>query len=147
MTITKYNGYLTDKMPQTFSTMLDRFFNETVNNRRQLADFTPNVDAFETENQYEFNVSLPGLSKEDISIDFQEGKLTIAGERKFNKEEENPNKKYHLLETQYGSFSRTFFLPDNVNPAQIDAHFENGILHVVVPKDEQKVKKHQIQIK
>ncbi len=90
---------------------------------------------------------MPGLSKEDINIDFQEGKLTIAGERKFKNEEENQNKKYHLLETQYGSFSRTFFLPDNVNPAQIDAHFENGILHVVVPKDEQKVKKHQIQIK
>lgn len=147
MTITKYNGYLTDKMPQTFSTMLDLFFNETVNNRRQLADFTPHVDAFETENQYEFHVSLPGLSKEDINIDFQEGKLTIAGERKFKKDEENQNKKYHLLETQYGSFGRTFFLPDNVNPAQIDAHFENGILHVVVPKDEHKVKKHQIQIK
>ena len=146
MTITKYNGYLTDKMPQTFSTMLDRFFNETVNKQRQLADFTPSVDAFETENQYEFNVFLPGLGKEDISIDFQEGKLTIAGERKFNREE-NPSKKYHLLETQYGSFSRTFFLPDNVNPAQIDAQFENGILHVVIPKDEQKVKKHQIQIK
>ncbi|MDQ4141625.1 MAG: Hsp20/alpha crystallin family protein [Bacteroidota bacterium] len=146
MTITKYNGYLTDKMPQTFSTMLDRFFNETVNSRRQLADFTPHVDAFETETQYEFNVSLPGLTKEDINIDFQEGKLTIAGERKFN-QEEGQNKKYYLLETQYGSFSRTFFLPDNVNPAQIEAHFENGILHVTVPKDEQKVKKHQIQIK
>jgi len=146
MTITKYNGYLTDKMPQTFSTMLDRFFNETVNNRRQLADFTPHVDAFETETQYEFNVSLPGLNKDDINIDFQEGKLTISGERKFN-QEESQNKKYHLLETQYGSFSRTFFLPDNVNPAQIDAQFENGILHVTVPKDEQKVKKHQIQIK
>ncbi|MDQ3292060.1 MAG: Hsp20/alpha crystallin family protein, partial [Bacteroidota bacterium] len=51
------------------------------------------------------------------------------------------------LETQYGAFSRTFFLPDNVNPAQIDAHFDNGILNVIVPKDEQKVKKHQIQIK
>ncbi len=146
MTITKYNGYLTDKMPQTFSTMLDRFFNETVNSRRQLADFTPHVDALETETQYEFNVSLPGLTKEDINIDFQEGKLTIAGERKFN-QEEGQNKKYYLLETQYGSFSRTFFLPDNVNPAQIEAHFENGILHVTVPKDEQKVKKHQIQIK
>src|SRR3712207_1232403 len=105
MTITKYNGYLTDKMPQTFSTMLDRFFNETVNNRRQLADFTPHVDAFETETQYEFNVSLPGLNKDDINIDFQEGKLTISGERKFN-QEESQNKKYHLLETQYGSFSR-----------------------------------------
>lgn len=147
MTITKYNGYLTDKMPQTFSTMLDRFFNETVNSRRQLADFVPHVDALETTGQYEFQVSLPGLKKEDISIDFQEGKLTIAGERKFKKEEDVQAKKYHLLETQYGSFSRTFFLPDNVNPAQIDAHFENGILHVVVPKDEQKVKKHQIEIK
>lgn len=146
MTITKYNGYLTDKMPQNFSTMLDRFFNETVNSRRQLADFTPHVDAFETNAQYEFNVSLPGLKKEDISIGFQEGKLTIAGERTFKKEEVQ-DKKYHLLETQYGSFSRTFFLPDNVNPVQIDAQFENGILHIVVPKDEQKVKKHQIQVK
>ena len=147
MTITRYNNNLTDRMPQTFSAMLDRFFNESVNTRRQLADFTPHVDAAETENQYEFYVSLPGLNKEDVSIDFQEGKLTIAGERKFKQQEEAKDKKYHLLETQYGSFSRTFFLPDNVNPAQINAQFENGILQVVVPKDEQKVKKHQIQIK
>lgn len=146
MTITRYNSHLTDRMPQTFSAMLDRFFNESVNTRRQLADFTPHVDAAETEKQYEFHVSLPGLNKEDVSIDFQQGKLTIAGERKF-KQEEAKDKKYHLLETQYGSFSRTFFLPDDVNPAQIDAQFENGILRVVVPKDEQKVKKHQIQIK
>lgn len=146
MTTTKYNGYLTDKTPQTFSTMLDRFFNDSVNNRRLLADFTPHVDASETGNQYEFHVSLSGLSKEDITIDFQEGKLTIAGERKF-KREEAKDKKFHLLETQYGSFSRTFFLPDNVNPAQIDAKFENGILQVIVPKDEQKVKKHQVEIK
>ncbi len=88
---------------------------------------------------------MPGLNKEDISIDFQEDKLTITGERKF-KREEAKDKKYHLLETQYGSFSRTFILPENVNPAQIDAQFENGILHVTVPKDEQKVRKHQIQI-
>jgi HSP20 family protein len=123
--------------------MLDRFFNESVNTRN-LADFTPHVDACETEKGYELELALPGVKAEDINIDFQEGRLTITGERKLERKEDG--RRYHMLETQYGSFSRTFYLPDKVNPDKISAHFEDGVLLVNVPKDELKTMKRQINI-
>ncbi|OKL39082.1 Hsp20/alpha crystallin family protein [Pontibacter flavimaris] len=142
MALTRYNG-MQENMPNTFSAMLDRFFNESVNSRG-LSSFTPHVDACETERGYEIEAALPGVKKEDISIDFQEGRLTITGERRFEKKEEN--RRFHMLETQYGSFSRTFYLPDNVNPDNISAEFRDGILLVRVPKDEKKTMKRQINI-
>ena len=142
MALSRYNGMQND-MPNTFSSMLDRFFNESVNSRN-FSGFTPHVDACETEKSFEIEISLPGVKKEDISIDFQEGKLTITGERKLEKKEDG--RRYHMLETQYGSFSRSFYLPDKVNPDQISASFENGVLLVNVPKDEQKTMKRQISI-
>ncbi|MDX5418549.1 MAG: Hsp20/alpha crystallin family protein [Hymenobacteraceae bacterium] len=142
MVLRKYNG-MEQEMPQTFSSMLDRFFNESVNSRG-LTGFTPHVDACETEKGYELEIALPGIHKEDIAIDFQEGKLTISGERRFEKKEEG--RRYQMLETQYGTFSRSFYLPDNVDPDKISAHLQDGILMVTVPKDEQKTMKRQITI-
>ena len=142
MVLRKYNG-MQNEMPQTFSSMLDRFFNESVNTRG-FTGFTPHVDACETENGYEIEVALPGIRKEDIAIDFQEGKLTISGERRFEKKEEG--RRYQMLETQYGTFSRSFYLPDNVNPDKISAQLQDGVLMVSVPKDEHKTMKRQISI-
>lgn len=142
MALSRYNG-MQETMPNTFSSLLDKFFNETVN-ARNFSGFTPSVDACETETGFEIDLALPGVKKEDISIDFQEGKLTISGERTLSKKEENS--RYHMLETQYGSFARTFYLPDNVNPDKIKAHMEAGVLHVTVPKDEHKTMKRQINI-
>lgn len=142
MVLRKYNG-MQDDMPQTFSSMLDRFFNESVNSRG-MAGFTPHVDACETESGYEIEVALPGIRKEDITIDFQEGKLTISGERRFEKKEEG--RRYQMLETQYGTFSRSFYLPDNVKADKISAQLQDGMLLVTVPKDEHKTMKRQITI-
>ncbi|RIJ36817.1 Hsp20/alpha crystallin family protein [Pontibacter oryzae] len=142
MALTRYNG-MQENMPNSFSSMLDRFFNESVNSRN-LTAFTPHVDACETERGFEIEAALPGVKKEDITIDFQEGKLTITGERRLEKKEEG--RRYHMLETQYGSFSRTFYLPDNVNPDKIKAEFNDGILLVSIPKDEHKTMKRQITI-
>lgn len=136
------NG-MDNNMPQTFTFMLDRFFNESVNSRN-LSAFTPHVDACEIEKGYEIEVALPGVKKEDISIHFQEGRLTIMGERKF--ERKGNNMRYQMLETQYGSFTRTFQLPDNVEPKSIKAEMEDGMLLVTVPKDEKKTMKHQIKM-
>jgi HSP20 family protein len=142
MVLRKYNG-MQNEMPQTFSSMLDRFFNESVNTRG-FTGFTPHVDACETENGYEIEIALPGIRKEDIAIDFQEGKLTISGERRFEKKEEG--RRYQMLETQYGTFTRSFYLPDNVNPDKISAQLQDGVLMVSVPKDEHKTMKRQITI-
>ena len=143
MALSRYSG-MEGNMPQTFSSMLDRFFNESVNTRG-LSSFTPHVDACETQNGYEIEVALPGIKREDINIDFQEGRLTITGERKFEKQE-GDGRRYQMLETQYGNFTRSFYLPDNVNPDQIKARLEDGILLVSVPKDEHKTMKRQISI-
>lgn len=143
MTLSRFNPEIGALKPDSFSSLLDRFFNETVNSSK-LAGFTPRVDVWETENGYSFEMALPGLREDDIQIGFQEGRLTISGERKFEKEENR--QRFHLLETQYGAFSRTFNLPDNVNPEKIEAQFEEGILKINVPKDEKKIQKHQIKV-
>ncbi|WP_066830414.1 Hsp20/alpha crystallin family protein [Rufibacter ruber] len=134
-----------DFMPQTFSSMLDRFFNDSVNNRERLNRFSPLVDICETDQSYQIEATLPGLAKEDIQLDFHEGQLTISGERTLQKEQKE--KKYHLVENHYGTFSRSFRLPDTIDPEKIEAVFENGILRVTVPKDERKTARHRIQVR
>jgi HSP20 family protein len=147
MAIQKYRSSLSDEMSpsSSFSSMLDRFFNDSLNSRSMMSNFTPHVDTCETDKGYEIEVSLPGLKKDEINIDFQEGRLTISGERRFS--DEKKDKKYHMIESQYGSFSRSFYLPDTVNPEGIDADFEDGVLKITVPKDTRKTMKHQIKIK
>ena len=145
MTVAKVNGYTTDRLPETYGALLDKFFANGTAAKRNLAKFHPQVDAIETEKEFKLQVALPGFRKEDVQLEFQEGKLTISGERKFDTE--NKENKYHFIETNYGRFSRSFFLPDNINESAIEARFENGLLVVVVPKDEKKVLKRQIDIK
>ncbi|QHL88014.1 Hsp20 family protein [Nibribacter ruber] len=145
MAIQRFNGGFDDMMPQSFSTMLDRFFQDSMSNRERLNRFSPQVDTCETERGFEIDVSLPGLRKEDISLDFQQGRLTISGERQFNQEKNE--KRYHMVESQYGSFSRSFQLPDIVDPNGIEAVFENGVLRVTVPKDERKTARQRIEVR
>jgi len=145
MTVARVNGNLLDRLPETYGSLLNNFFTEGLTPKRNLTKFHPQVDAIETEKDFQIQVALPGFKKEDIHLEFQEGKLTISGERKFNTEKKE--NKYHFIETNYGNFNRSFFLPDNINEGAIEANFENGILAVVVPKDEKKVLKRQIEVK
>ncbi|WP_071892455.1 Hsp20/alpha crystallin family protein [Hymenobacter sp. PAMC 26628] len=145
MAIQTYQDSFGNLVPQTFSTMLDRFFNDSVAGRSRVAAFSPQVDAYETEKGYQVEVALPGLKQNDIKVDFRQGRLTISGERSFRNDQND--RRYHVVESSYGSFQRSFQLPDTVNPSQIEATFEDGILHVTVPKDEQKTMRHQIQVK
>jgi HSP20 family protein len=145
MTVARVNGQLLDRLPETYGSLLDKFFTEGVTAKRNLTKFHPQVDAIETQQAFKFEVALPGFRKEDVQLELHEGKLTISGERKFDTE--NKENKYHFIETNYGRFTRSFFLPDNINEGAIEAQFQNGLLTVVVPKDEQKVLKRQIEIK
>lgn len=144
MAIQKYQDSFSDMMPTTFSTMLDRFFNDSMAARGRVNSFSPQVDAYETEKGYQIEVALPGLKTEDIKVDFQRGRLTIAGERHFRNEQNE--RRYHVVESSYGSFQRSFQLPDTVDASRIEAKFTDGVLHVTVPKDEQKTMRHQIQV-
>jgi HSP20 family protein len=143
MTQVKNNSDVKEFIPRSFTDIIDNFFNETVQNSTAV-NFLPRVDITESEKQYEIELALPGLKKEEIKIDFQEGKLTVSGERKFEKEE---GKKYHTIESQFGAFKRTFQLPDKVNHEAIEAEYINGILRIILPKDERKIAKATINIK
>ncbi|MBS1507331.1 MAG: Hsp20/alpha crystallin family protein [Bacteroidetes bacterium] len=141
MSIIRYNP--NDYVPATFSSLIDRFFNESLA-RTGGSVFTPKVDVIETENAYEVQVAVPGLNKEDFKIEINDNYLTVSGERKLSNEKKDKN--FHSIETQYGSFSRSFTLPENVDGSKINAKYNNGILELVIPKDEKKVLKQVIKV-
>ncbi len=103
------------------------------------------MDVSEDDKSYEIQLAVPGAQKKDFHVDLTDGKLTVSGERKF--EERKEGKNFHSVETQYGSFSRSFFLPEDVNTDQIEADYADGILKINLPKTEKKVSKAAIEIK
>lgn len=99
-----------------------------------LAEWIPLVDITEDDKEYLITAELPEVKKEDVRVTVENGVLTISGERKFEKEEKN--KKYHRVERSYGSFARTFALPDDGDAAKVNAEFKDGLLKVRVAKSE-----------
>lgn len=145
MSIVRYNTSLNDFVPTTFSNMIDRFFNESLSRSGGAAySFVPKVDVVENEKAFEIHVAVPGMNKEEFKIDLNDNFLTVSGERKFSREKNENN--YRTVETQYGTFSRSFSLPDNVDASAISAKYNNGILEVLVPKDEKKTLKTSIKV-
>jgi HSP20 family protein len=100
-----------------------------------LADWEPNVDITETDTAYLIKGEIPGVNKEDIKVNIENGMITMSGERKQEKEEKN--KKFHRVERSYGSFMRSFRVPDNVDESAIKAEFKDGMLNVTMPKSAQ----------
>lgn len=96
------------------------------------ADWAPAVDIQETEKEYVVKADLPEVKKEDVKVEFDEGVLTIEGERK--QEMEEKGKKFHKVERAYGKFVRRFALPTEVDPAKVSAEFKDGVLNVHLPK-------------
>jgi HSP20 family protein len=134
MPIVKYSPFAdTDE----FSTGL-RLFQDSIN--RLFSDQTttrpwaPAVDILETENELVLKADVPGVEMKDIDIQLENGTLTIKGERKFEKDENN--KGFHRLERSYGSFVRYFTVPDTVDPEKVKAEYSNGVLTVSLPKKE-----------
>ena len=145
MSLVRYNSALNDFVPTTFSNLVDRFFNESLSRSGGAAySFVPRVDIVEEEKSYEIQVAAPGLNKEDFKLDLNDNYLTVSGERKFTKEQKQKN--FHSIETQYGTFSRSFSLPENVDATKITAKYVNGILEISIPKDEKKVLKTTIAV-
>ena len=92
----------------------------------------PAVDVAETEKAYEITAELPGMDEKNIEVKFADGLLTITGEKKEEKEEKK--KDYYLSERSYGSFQRSFQVPDSVDADKIEATFKKGVLTVTLPK-------------
>ena len=108
-----------------------------------LPEWTPLADITEDDREYVIKAELPELRKEDVKVTVENGVLTISGERKFEKEEKK--KKYHRVERGYGSFVRTFALPEDADAEKVKAQFKQGILEVHLPKNE-RAKPKQIEV-
>ena len=92
------------------------------------------TDVRETENSYELDIDLPGFKKDEISIELKEGCLNISAAKGLDKEESDKAGKYIRQERYAGSCSRSFYVGTDIDPAQVTAKFENGILCISVPK-------------
>ncbi len=98
-------------------------------------NWAPKVDVYQTDDSYVLNAELPGLSKEEISIDVNDNTLTLKGEKKFEEKVEKEN--YIRVERSYGTFTRSFVLSDNANTEGIKANYKDGVLEVTIPKKEE----------
>lgn len=109
-------------------------------------EWSPSADISETDKEYVIRAELPAVKKEDVHVTFEDGMISIKGERKQQKEDKN--EKYHRVESFYGTFERTFSLPDNVDSDAIRCESKDGILTVHIPKTEsvkQKAKQISVQ--
>ena len=119
--------------------LFKRFFGETPLLRRVREEWHPTVDFSETKDKFVFKAELPGLEVKDIDVSISGDILTIKGEKK--KEEEQEDEHFHSVERYYGSFQRSFRLPQNVKINKIEAKFDKGVLKISLPKTEEAKKK------
>lgn len=121
------------------ATLQDRFnslfqnFAE-VSGKEQLAQgtFVPPVDIYEDEHSLVLKLEVPGMNEEDLNVSLENSTLTVSGERKFEKEEKEEN--FHRIERRYGSFTRTFRLPNTVDAENVEAGYDKGILKITLAK-------------
>jgi HSP20 family protein len=97
-----------------------------------LADWAPVVDISEDDQEFLIRAELPGLKRDEVKVTLEDGVLTISGERKTEQEEKN--RKFHRVERSYGSFLRSFTLPEGADSSKVNAEFNDGVLNVHVAK-------------
>jgi HSP20 family protein len=97
-----------------------------------VSQWSPLVDIVEDDKEFLIKAELPEMKREDIRVSVENNRLTLRGERKFEQEEKG--KKFHRIERAYGSFARSFSLPDDVDAGKVSAHFKDGVLKVHLPK-------------
>ncbi|HET9105351.1 MAG TPA: Hsp20/alpha crystallin family protein [Solirubrobacteraceae bacterium] len=100
------------------------------------ARWVPAMDLVETADHYVLRADLPGMSEEDVTVQLEGNLLTISGERK--PDGERLEEGYFRIERAFGSFVRSLTLPDGVDPGQVQAHFDRGVLEIQIPKPEQR---------
>ena len=96
------------------------------------SSFAPAVDVYEDEHQVTLKIEVPGIDEKDMDVRIENNVLSVHGERKFEKEEKEEN--YRRVERQYGSFTRTFTLPQTVDAEKVEAHYDKGVLKITLPK-------------
>lgn len=138
MSLVKRNGWLyNNEMPTLFNDFFTRDFWDWGLGNNSLTNTTiPAINVKETNDNFEVEVAAPGMTKKDFKIELNENMLTISSEKQ-DEWRENENEKYTRREFSYQSFLRTFQLPkDVVDEDKIQAKYENGLLHLTIPKKE-----------
>ena len=148
--ITKPNGGTSLLRPWGFDRNFHRLFDDMLDFPKdwelpiRMEEGFPKVDISETQQQYDIRAEIPGMKKEDIKVAVNKNVLTLSGEKKEEKKVED--KKYHRVESYYGSFQRSFVLPDGIKADKVTADFKDGVLMVTVPKSEE-TKEKTVEIK
>src|SRR5438094_3082021 len=106
--------------------------------------WNPNVDIYENKDQIVLEAELPGMNREDFDLTIENNVITLRGERRFEKKDDTDN--YHRVERAYGSFTRSFTLPNTVSAEGANAEYQNGVLRVTLPKREE-TKARRIEVK
>jgi HSP20 family protein len=137
MSIVRYDPFrdlrtLQEEVNRLFSTNLSRSFGDEGIGRGAWA---PSVDIYENKDQIVLEAELPGMKQEDFDLSLENNVITLRGERKFEKTDETDN--YHRVERSYGSFTRSFTLPQTVSAEGATAEYNNGVLRVTLPKREE----------
>ena len=121
---------------------INRMFDDTIRTlyptdgeELEKGTWAPAVDIYETNDSFVVSADLPGLNKDEIQIDLKDNTLTLKGEKKFEEKVSKDN--YIRVERAYGSFVRSFTLPQNVDPEKIKAKYKEGVLEVTIPKKEE----------
>jgi HSP20 family protein len=127
-------GSLQNEMNRLFNTVFDTPL--PGNSGTAMRRWMPAMDLVETDEHFVLRADLPGLSEEDIKIEFEDGTLTVSGERKA--EHETKNEGYYRVERAFGAFSRSLTLPQGIDPEAVSANFDRGVLEVRVPKPEER---------
>jgi HSP20 family protein len=128
---------------ETLQDRITRLFAETGPVRKDEISWVPAVDIFEDTDEIVVKAELPSMEEKDVEVKVENNILTIAGKKKLEREEKK--EKYHLIESSFGSFSRSFSLPGNVEADKASAKFEKGVLTITLPKKEE-LKPKQIKI-
>src|SRR5918992_4517889 len=145
MSIVRYDPFrdlrsLQEEVNRLFSTNLTRSFDDEGIGR---GAWNPSVDIYENKDQIVLEAELPGMKQDDFELTVENNVITLRGERQFEKKEEADN--YHRVERSYGSFTRSFTLPQTVSTENVVAEYRNGVLRVTMPKREE-VKARRIEI-
>ncbi|HEX8921146.1 MAG TPA: Hsp20/alpha crystallin family protein, partial [Pyrinomonadaceae bacterium] len=146
MSIVRYDPFrdlrnLQEEVNRLFSTNLTRSFGDDEGIAR--GAWNPNVDIYENKDQIVLEAELPGMNREDFDVTIENNVITVRGERRFEKKDETDS--YHRVERSYGSFTRSFTLPQTVTADSAMAEYKNGVLRVTLPKREE-VKARRIEI-
>lgn len=137
MSITRYDPFrdlrsLQEEVNRLFSTNLTRGFGEEGIGR---GAWNPSVDIYENKDQIVLEAELPGMNRDDFDLTVENSVITLRGERHFEKKDDSDN--YHRVERSYGSFTRSFTLPQTVSADGATAEYRNGVLRVTLPKREE----------